>query len=231
MDKNGVGNEHSNWDEQRERLSAYADGELPATEAQHMEAHLAGCESCRRELAELRQIRALLRALPAPRLSRSFTLPVTGPVPVAAAVARRERELRSRSPVVARAVQWMGGVAAAAGLALVLGSALAGFGGHSNASTARMPPASGAYHAPASPGATGPQGAAVGPHNTAESQSASKTPTAQPTETPAPSTAPQVTGANNSGLPIGPLGGAGLLVGGGVLLIGGRAAERRKRAG
>lgn len=36
-----------------ERLSAYADGELPAEEADAVEAHLEACTECRRELAAI----------------------------------------------------------------------------------------------------------------------------------------------------------------------------------
>lgn len=46
-----------------ERLSDYLDGELPATEAEAMERHLAGCEGCARTLQELRSVVARARGL------------------------------------------------------------------------------------------------------------------------------------------------------------------------
>ena len=60
-----------------EALSAYLDGALDGAERDALERHLATCEACRAELAGLRRVGALLRALPEPALPRSFTLPVT----------------------------------------------------------------------------------------------------------------------------------------------------------
>jgi hypothetical protein len=56
-------------------LSAYlnADAHDPA-ERQRIEAHLAGCERCRRALAGLRVVVSQLQALPSPAPSRSFRL-------------------------------------------------------------------------------------------------------------------------------------------------------------
>lgn len=247
MDRNGAGSAHENWDAQREQISAYVDGELSAAETRALEAHLAGCAACQQELAELRQLRALLRALPAPLAPRSFTLPETGPVPIplsvptatSASASRQTRAAPNRKPVVARAVQWAGGVAAAAGLAIVLGSAIAGLGGtHSFASTSSGAAASGAHQAPAaasSTGAggasrgTGPQGASVEPRDTTAT-----TGNTLPAATPQPtgsysSKEPVASPQQGGGAPIGPLSGAGLIIGGGVLLVGGRAAERRRQ--
>lgn len=47
---------HNHW---IERLSPYLDGELEASERSDLEAHLAGCASCRGALDDLRQIVAL----------------------------------------------------------------------------------------------------------------------------------------------------------------------------
>ena len=64
-------------DEVRDWLSAYLDGELTARRREAVEAHLAGCDACRRELASLRQVSACLQAWPAPEpasdLSARFT--------------------------------------------------------------------------------------------------------------------------------------------------------------
>jgi anti-sigma factor RsiW len=48
-------------------LEAYHDGELHGRRRKDVEAHLAGCESCRAELRSLQAISALLRESPAPR--------------------------------------------------------------------------------------------------------------------------------------------------------------------
>ncbi|HEY7975335.1 MAG TPA: zf-HC2 domain-containing protein, partial [Ktedonobacterales bacterium] len=61
---------HTDWEPQCERLSAYLDGELTDSELAALETHLPTCEQCQRELAALRQTRALLRALPTPALPR-----------------------------------------------------------------------------------------------------------------------------------------------------------------
>src|SRR5258708_13322802 len=69
------------WERQREQLSACLDGELSEGERIALERHLQGCAVCQRALAELRQVRALLRALPVPALPRAFTLPESSAVP------------------------------------------------------------------------------------------------------------------------------------------------------
>lgn len=252
MDMNrGVGNEHDqhdNWDEQRERLSAYIDGELPPAETRRLEAHLATCAECRRELDQLRRLRTLLRALPTPRPPRSFALPETGPVPVPAAVARRERQTRRRVPVLARAAQWAGGLVAAAGLLLVLGSALPGFGAHpfaasstgAGSSAANAPASSGSHTPYISPTSTDQRSTAAGqnldkthaPATAGEQAQAAATPTPSPAPTTPPQSAtPGVVAAPSGGnIPVLPLTGAGLAVGGGALLVGGRIAERRRSA-
>ncbi|MBI4198233.1 MAG: zf-HC2 domain-containing protein [Chloroflexi bacterium] len=58
----------------RARLSAYIDGRLSPGERSALEAHLAGCEPCRKELAELTSVVALLRSVPQVAAPRSFTL-------------------------------------------------------------------------------------------------------------------------------------------------------------
>lgn len=58
-----------------EQLSALLDEQLSGEERAVCEAHLRTCPRCRSELADLRQTVALLHALPAPELPRSFTLP------------------------------------------------------------------------------------------------------------------------------------------------------------
>src|SRR5258707_535819 len=67
------GNETSaaEWERQREQLSALLDGELSEGERVALERHLQGCAACQRSLAEMRQGRAFLRALPRPALPRT----------------------------------------------------------------------------------------------------------------------------------------------------------------
>jgi hypothetical protein len=45
-------------------LEAYHDGELKGSRAQHVEAHVAGCESCRKELENIQMLSALLTSAP-----------------------------------------------------------------------------------------------------------------------------------------------------------------------
>ncbi|HEV2359673.1 MAG TPA: zf-HC2 domain-containing protein [bacterium] len=49
-----------------ERLSAYLDGALPASDLEHVQAHLEICAACGRAYDELRALRGLLRGLPDP---------------------------------------------------------------------------------------------------------------------------------------------------------------------
>ncbi len=61
-----------------EQLSARLDGQLSESEQRTVEAHLASCAACQRELEELRQTVALIRAVPAAVPPRSFRLFETG---------------------------------------------------------------------------------------------------------------------------------------------------------
>ncbi len=58
------------WESQRERLSAYLDDQLSDAENAELTAHLATCERCGAELAELRGTIRLLQALPQPARPR-----------------------------------------------------------------------------------------------------------------------------------------------------------------
>jgi anti-sigma factor RsiW len=71
-----------------DRLSALVDGELSGTELDRAHAHLAGCEQCRTEAAELRQLKRKLRELmthepvdgaPAEAAMTSRLVAMTGP--------------------------------------------------------------------------------------------------------------------------------------------------------
>jgi Putative zinc-finger len=83
-------------------LAEYADGTLTPEAAAEVEAHLAGCATCREELALAREVRAALGTLPDVPAPEGLTLNV-----------RR----RARRPVSPRAGRW---VAAAAAAALLL---------------------------------------------------------------------------------------------------------------
>ena len=66
-----------------DRLSALVDGELDGAELDRAHAHLAGCEQCRTEAAELRALKQKLRALtsgvPAEAAMTSRLIAMTGP--------------------------------------------------------------------------------------------------------------------------------------------------------
>ncbi len=68
--------EPNGWihDQVAELLSAYIDGEVTAAEQELVEAHLATCDVCGRDLATLRQTVALLGQLPQVAVPRPFTL-------------------------------------------------------------------------------------------------------------------------------------------------------------
>jgi hypothetical protein len=63
-----------------DQLSAYLDNRLSAGDRARVEAHLRGCEQCRRDLAELGYTVNMVRALPVMRRPRTYTL---AEVPVA----------------------------------------------------------------------------------------------------------------------------------------------------
>jgi len=193
---------HSDWELQRERLSAYLDGELPHAERAALETHLATCEQCQGELAALRQTRALLRALPAPALPRAFTLPAQ---PTLA-----ERGLRA--PAWTRPVQALGGIAAMIGLGLLVATSLPHMA---------QPGAAGAATTASSEhtvSGTLPTEPVAGADSTA--------PIYGPAHT-SPSYAPET--AASQPFPVAPVTGTTLLVGGAAAVAAGSLARRRKR--
>ncbi len=58
----------------RKKLSPYLDAELSPGDQRQLEAHLAACEACRAELAELRAVRKALASMPLEKEPRSFAL-------------------------------------------------------------------------------------------------------------------------------------------------------------
>jgi anti-sigma factor RsiW len=215
---------HADGDSQRERLSAYLDGELAPAETATLERHLADCRACQAELASLREVRALLGALPPPALPRSFALPeTTAPPARLAPIAPRAPAPPHRAPArrtgfaAARAAQWLGGIAAMLGLALLLSSALAGRTPYTFSSRSAIP-ASGGASTTSHP---------VGPSGQGAAPTATRTATGVSGETTAPNNDTRT--AAGEPLPIIPIAGGGLLLGGGLLFVGGTAARRRRR--
>ena len=201
---------HLDWDDQRERLSAYLDSELAATERAAVEAHLADCEQCQRELAALRQMRDVLRALPTPALPRAFTLPVS-PAP----------SERRAMPAWSRPAQALGGLAAMVGLGLLIGTTAP----HPSTFSTAMGGASTASQ-PIAPGAGA---ASVAPSPTGANQSSVRTPAPAPTVEKTPSYAPTVTPSQSPPFPVAPVTGGTLLVGGAAAWTAGSLARRRAR--
>ncbi|HEY7983598.1 MAG TPA: zf-HC2 domain-containing protein [Ktedonobacterales bacterium] len=250
------------WEAQRERLSAYLDHQLPADERAALERHLPACARCTVELAELRRTVAVLRALPAPALPRSFALPESAAAAESMGASGRERPAdgadRERTgaalltPLPARQprgtppggrpprwsgiAQWAGGLAAVAGLVVLLGGALSGLPlGHPYAAgTTGSGAANLAPHAQTTEHALSPTPSASGTEDTAN-QALKPTPaTTMPAATGSPERTPSAAyGPNNSNgatspLPILPLAGGGLVLGGGLVFIAGSAAKRRR---
>ena len=101
--------------ELNEHLNAYLDGELDAALQERVAAHLASCEHCRRDLAQLSATRQALAALSPLRAPRPFT--VTAPARPA------------RAPWLERLLPWgwrLGALASAACLIVAVLSALPG---------------------------------------------------------------------------------------------------------
>ena len=83
-----------------DRLSALIDGELDGAERDRAHAHLAGCEQCRAEAAELRALKQRLRALtgraPAEADMTRRLIAITGPGGPLPPRRRLLRAIRSR---------------------------------------------------------------------------------------------------------------------------------------
>ena len=104
-----------------ETLSEYLDGRLSSTVAQGVEAHLAACQRCRRELETLQHTVSLLRRVPEERPRRSFTL--------SEAPVRARAGARQPAALVTRAPAWAYGAMASVAIvlfALVLTADFAG---------------------------------------------------------------------------------------------------------
>lgn len=120
-------------------LSAYLDGRLEDAVRARLEAHLAGCPTCRQALEELRAVRQALRELPRTAAPRSFAL--------------READVRpapARQPVggLGRMAPLLSGVTAVALFAFLALVGVDVLGGPlERAEEAPRPAAQGAYEA------------------------------------------------------------------------------------
>jgi anti-sigma factor RsiW len=212
---------HTDWELQRERLSASLDGELTAAERAALDAHLPGCDECQRELAALRQTRALLRALPAPALPRAFTLPET---PAVVPLRRRH------APTWTRPVQALGSIAAMIGLGLLVATSLPHMS--SQPSTGGGASTTSAPHT--TDGATTAPSGVASPTGKAGSVTLTPPPVTPTAGAPGYSTihAPSVGQAQPAQpFPIIPVSGVTLLVGGAAAVTAGGLARRRARRG
>jgi anti-sigma factor RsiW len=92
-----------------DRLSALVDGELDGAESDRAHAHLASCERCRAEAAELRalkqQMRTLMTGAPAEAAMTSRLVAMTGPGGPSGSMPPRHRLLRV-VPGSRRAAGW-----------------------------------------------------------------------------------------------------------------------------
>src|SRR5947208_2927321 len=118
----------TDWERQREQLSAYIDGELSAGERADLERHIPGCAECQVALGDLRQVHDLLAALPTPRAPRSFALPLSTLAPTHAPTSAASRRAASGRGG-ARVIQWAGAIAAAIGMLLLLSGVVTGLPG------------------------------------------------------------------------------------------------------
>lgn len=130
-----------------EILATYVDGSLPASDRAAVDAHLAMCARCTRDVTHAGAARSTLRALPDVAVPEDLAIPTAAEAEAAAADAHRL--------TVAPAWQrWAGPAAAVAAAALVVTLVLPRLGGSSADSTsdaaAGRPAASGAVEADAS---------------------------------------------------------------------------------
>ncbi len=135
-----------------EQLSALLDKQLSPSEQAFVDAHLHSCKQCRLALADLRATVGLVRAMPQPALSRSFTLPANvTPLPIQAGrQMHRAIEPARRQPVarngLRRAMRFASAIAAVLGLLFILSGLLPAISlGHLGAATETAAPASSSF--------------------------------------------------------------------------------------
>jgi hypothetical protein len=185
----------------RNNLSPYVDGRLTASETTVLEAHIALCEACRRELDELRATASALRGLPQAEAPRSFAI-------TPGMLERRAMAAARPTPALGAGMR-LAGAAVAAALAVVLVGDLTIGGGGGASREAGSQPAEESRLAQI-PGATdtsksGESGAYAQPSGNADSSTTqSNTRAAEPC---APAGVPPATGGAGSA------GGAGTTAG------------------
>jgi anti-sigma factor RsiW len=230
----------TDWERQREQLSAYIDGELSAAERAELERHIPGCPECQTALGELRQVHDLLAALPMPKAPRSFALHLDTRQDARPAVSSLASARPPRRPAARRGgaglIQWAGGLAATIGLFLLLGGVVAGlFGSNARVSEASRPAGGSSVTSAQAPSATAPNlrtpdqagtKGATGDQGQPAQATASTVTTATPT-TAATYASPHITSAEPA-FPILPVTGAGLLALGAGLYVVGRSRRRRE---
>jgi len=82
----------------RQKLDAFAANELAAGVREEVKNHLAACDACRQALARQRELAALLRGMPAPRVPEDFAARLMS--------AARERLSTRGQPATAPASPW-----------------------------------------------------------------------------------------------------------------------------
>ena len=105
----------------QEKLNLYAAGELLPSVGAQIESHLQACPTCRKELAKLRQLETLLRAVTTPPVPEGFAVRVLAQAKERALAAVAPRPLARRGALLSweRLGRWMGATTAlAAGLML-----------------------------------------------------------------------------------------------------------------
>jgi anti-sigma factor RsiW len=222
--------QHSDWERQYERLSAYLDNEVDEDERAALERHLPTCEECRDTLEELRQTRALLRALPAPVSPRSFLIPETGAVPQSITLRAAGGTSPRQHVQRARALQWVGGLVAAVGLFIVISSTLPASmhnlsQGASSSSSAEQSSAKSSLQPSSTAVETQRPSSTIGEGgSTAHVPTRATQPAVEPTATKAKG---QPTAGTGSAIPLWPISGVLLLIGGVSLLLVGTLFLRR----
>jgi hypothetical protein len=230
----------TDWERQREQLSAYIDGELSAAERAELERHIPGCPECQVALGELRQVHDLLAALPMPKAPRSFALPLDTRQDARPVVSSLAPAPPPRRPAARRGgaglVQWAGGLAATIGLFLLLGGVVTGLlGSNTRLSEASRPSGGSSVTSAQAPSATAPNlrtpdqigtKGATSDQGKATPAMASTVTTATPT-TGATYASPRITSAEPA-FPILPVTGAGLLALGASLYVIGWSRRRRE---
>lgn len=127
------------------QLSAYLDNQLTPQEQALVVAHLRTCEHCQATLVDLRQMVAMLHALPQVEVPRSFVLPAAitpvpaRPAPQETRVIPLSSRQRTWQHALRRSARFVSTLAAVLGLLLILSGLLAGLSFHGGSATSMAP--------------------------------------------------------------------------------------------